>query len=263
MRYLLALILLGLFLGGSPAMVFAQTDSNDDLPIDPPTAEELRLIFRPLILAALPNPLLSQDMNWGHQEMVTNGIRWEKKGILLKPHKMEALKNDGTWRKIEMTAVDPDKNLKLLIANVKQPENGKITFDAVMSLNTDFKFEQQVWKAGVRLYSGETRGRVIPILHMKCESTSRVEKNGTGFPDLVFRMRIVEAKLNYEGFRVEHTLGVGGDAAKILGDTAHDVVKIVKPSLERRMLEKANQTIVKAGDSKEIRISIGKLLEGK
>ncbi len=256
-------LLLLLLLVLSPTTLFAQGKPDDDLPIDPPTAAELTMIFRPLILAALPTPLVSQDMNWGHQSMVPNGIRWEKKGILLKPHTMEALKNDGTWRKIQMTAVDPDKNLKLNITNVKQPENGKITFDANMSMNTDFKFEQQIWKAGVRLYSGETRGRVVPILNMKCESTSRVEKNGKGFPDLVFRMRITEAKLSYEGFRIEHTLGVGGDAAKILGDTAHDVVNLVKPTLEKRMIEKANQTIVKAGDSKEIRLSIGKLLEGK
>jgi hypothetical protein len=35
------------------------------------------------------------------------------------------------------------------------------------------------------------------------------------------------------------------------------LVKQVKPSLERRLLDKANAAIIKAGDSKEVRIGLG------
>ena len=43
-----------------------------------------------------------------------------------------------------------------------------------------------------------------------------------------------------------------GDRAAVM-----KLVKQVKPSLERRLLDKANAAIIKAGDSKEVRIGLG------
>jgi hypothetical protein len=38
---------------------------------------------------------------------------------------------------------------------------------------------------------------------------------------------------------------------------------IWRPSLEHRLIDKANAAIVKAGDTKEVRLGIGKLFERK
>ena len=232
-------------------------------PIDAPEAEEMARIMRVLVLAAMPNPLVAQEFDWGKQRMSPIGIKWERNGLILKPKTMEKLANDGTWRKIRVEADDADKNMMLDVKNVQQPEKGKLTFDVLLTLKTNIKFEQQIWKAGHRLYSGETRARCRPILKLKVESTSRTEKTGGLIPDLVFRMRVTEANLSYDNLVVEHTAGVGGEAAKILGEAMHDCLNKWKPSLERDMLARANQAIVKAGDTKEIRISLAKLLDAK
>ena len=77
------------------------------------------------------------------------------------------------------------------------------------------------------------------------------------------RMRVKEAKLNYYDLTVEHTAGVGGDLAKTFGDVFHEAVKTLKPSLEQKLLSKANAAIVKAADTKEVRLGLGKLFGGK
>jgi hypothetical protein len=59
---------------------------------------------------------------------------------------------------------------------------------------------------------------------------------------------------------VIHLPGLGGDAAKVLGEAVLGTIKQVHPSMERRLLEKANAAIVKAGDTKEVRISFKALL---
>ena len=41
------------------------------------------------------------------------------------------------------------------------------------------------------------------------------------------------------------------------------MVKQMRPSLEKDMLEKANRAIVKAGDTKEVKLGLGKLFDGK
>jgi hypothetical protein len=228
-----------------------------------PPADELASVMRTLLTAALPSPLVAKEFNWGHQVEVMNGITWEGDGILKKPHKQKKLKNDGVWRKIRVEAFDPEKNLTLAVKNVQQPEKGKLTFDIVVALQTRITFEQQVWTRGTRLYSGETRARCRPIVLLKCESTSRVTKTGGLIPEVVFRMRVLDATLSYDEFRVDHTAGVGGELAKVMGDALHDTIKLWKPSLEKDMKEKAQQAIVKAGDTKEVKLGLGRLLDGK
>ena len=241
----------------------AAADPPPSRPAEPPSAEELAAIMKALLVSALPDPLVEQSSNWGHQSTVMNGVTWEKDGILLKPHKQKKLKNDGTWRRIKVEAVNPDKNLTLIVRNVQQPEKGRLTFDLVLALPTRIHFEQQIWKRGVKLYGGSTRASCRPILALKCESTSRAVKADGSLPDVVFRLRVLDAKLTYDQFKVEHTAGVGGELAEVLGDAIHDMIKQLKPSLERDMLEKANRAIVKAGDTKEVKLGLGRLFDGK
>jgi hypothetical protein len=80
---------------------------------------------------------------------------------------------------------------------------------------------------------------------------------------VVVRLRVTEAQLFYEKLVVEHTAGVGGDAARILGDAVIDTVRRVKPDLERDLVAKANAAVVKAADTREVRLSLDSLLKGR
>jgi hypothetical protein len=228
-----------------------------------PSAEQLARIIRGMILPVLPAPLVEQKYNWGNQRDVIVGVKWEKEGILLRPHLLKKMHNDGIWRQIQVEADHPETNLKVQIQDIRVPEKGKLTFSTCLSLQTNIKFEQQFWRAGTRLYSGETRARARVVLKLNCESTSRFEKKPDSLiPDYVFRLRVTAASLSYDNFVCEHTVGVGGDVAKILGEAILETVNQLKPSLERKLLEKANAKIVKVADTKEVRLSLTQMLEG-
>ncbi len=255
MRYaLLSMLLCGGY-GISPA---SAADA------EPPSAAELAGALRNLLLPNLPNPLVEQDFNWGHQENVPVGVKWERIGIFLKTEIQKKAHNDGIWRRIAVTADNPDKMLQLGIKDVQLPQTGQLTFAMNVEMPVHVKFEQQFWKSGTRIYSGETRARSKVVLQLQCESTSRFEKKPNSFfPELVMRLRVKEAKLNYYDLTVEHTAGVGGDLAKVIGDAIHDTVKTLKPSLEQKLLVKANAAIVKAADTKEVRLGLSKLFGAK
>src|SRR5262245_9310683 len=255
MRFLLTTSLLA----GLSSPAFAGPPSAEA----PPAADELARSMRALLTAAMPTPLFEQSMNWGHQREVMNGVTWEKEGLLLKPNKQKKLKNDGVWSKLKMEAVNPDKRIMLAVQDAQKPEKGRVTFDVVVTLATRITLEQQVWKNGVRLYSGETRARCRPILFLKCESTTKVQKTDSALPDVLFRMRVLNAKLTYDQFKVEHTAGLGGEMAEQLGDALHGLIKQLRPSLEKDALDKASKAIVKAGDTKEVKLGLGKLFDGK
>jgi hypothetical protein len=231
---------------------------------DPADVKALETTLRPLLLKNLPDPLVSSAPGWGRQEEGVVGVKFHKDGLRLRSEAIRGMRNDGAWRKVEVRAVNPAQTLALGITDAAYPEPGRATFNAMIGTDCNIRFEQQIWRNGTRLYSGETRARCRAAVLLKCEATSRTEKKeGSFLPDVVLRLRVTEAQLFYEKLVVEHTAGVGGDAARLLGEAVIDTVRRVKPDLERDLLAKANAAVVKAADTREVRLSFDGLLRGR
>jgi hypothetical protein len=202
--------------------------------------------LRTFVLDFLPDPLYEDAKNWGTQKAGPRG----------------KMKNHGRWVKVRITGGNLKDNLKLRIDHVKK-EPGRTFFTVFITLDANVLVERQTWKLGARVYSGETRARVRMVLTLNCELTSRVDQ-GTGWlPDMVFRLRVLQSAFDHEHPVVEHTAGVGGDAARLLGELLLGIVKAAKPNLERDLKSKVNAAILKAGDTKEVRVSLADLLAGK
>jgi hypothetical protein len=230
---------------------------------DPADVKALEKTLRTLLLKNLPDPIVQSASGWGRQEEGVVGVKFHRDGLKLRSEQIKGLRNDGTWRRVSVRAANPDKTLAVGITDAAFPEPGRTTLTAMIGVDCALKFEQQLWRNGTRLYSGETRGRCHAAVLLKCEIVSKTEpKPGSFIPDLVFRMRVTDAQLFYENVVIEHTAGVGGDAAKILGEAVLDTVKRVKPDLERDLLAKANAAIVKAADTRDVRVSFDALLKG-
>ena len=234
----------------------------------PPPAhdtKELAATVRQLLVANLPEPLVEANLGWDTQREVTLGVKWEKAGLVrLKPVVVKDVKNDGHWQKVHLHAKEPAKTLTVAVTNIRVPEVGKTLFDAHIGLDSNIVYEQQIWTAGKRIYSGETRARCRAELHCVVELTDKVEfKAGSLLPTITLRVRVSAANLSYKDLVCEHTLGVGGDAAKLIGKALLEVLKKVQPNTEKDLLAKANSAIVKAADTKEVRVELDKLLGKK
>ena len=57
---------------------------------------------------------------------------------------------------------------------------------------------------------------------------------------------MLRSDLKYDNVVVEHTAGVGGSAAKMIGEAVHRALTRHRPSLERELLARANAAIVQA-----------------
>ena len=147
--------------------------------------------------------------------------------------------------------------LKTIDASRKQ------TFKVFLTFQMGVNYEQQNWESGIRLWSGSVRARAQVKLNMECESLLRVEIDKNFLPDFILRLRVTNAKVSYDNFVVEHLNGVGGSTARVLGDAVHECMKQWKPSIERDLLDKASQAVVKTADTKEIRIGFSSLLKKK
>ena len=174
--------------------------------------------LRELLVRNLPSPLYEGSWGWGRTARVTTGIKWTGSGLHTHAHAKKDEKNDGTWRKVRITAENVPSGLVLELRNIQHPEPGRTTFEVFLALNARVDFEQQKWKAGVRLYSGSVRARLRIQLALDCELISRLEWQSQLSPDAVFRLHVERSHLTYRDLVVEHIAGVGGDAARLLGE---------------------------------------------
>jgi hypothetical protein len=254
---------------GVVLVVAGAARADDEIPSDSPlnvlgsgTTDELAGRLRGLLVKYAPETLFEHSYDWGKTRLVADGVEW--KGRLgLKPQVQYKDKNDGVWRKLAVTADDLPNTLILDIRHVRNPEDGKVTFDTFVAFDAKVHYEQQNWESGVKLYAGSARFRVRVQALVKVEVTTRVEPNGTIFPDTVFRMRATHADVRFDNFTAEHVAGLGGEGAKLLGDAARGLVHDLKPTLEHDLLTKGDAAIVKAADTKEIRLSLAGLFKGK
>jgi hypothetical protein len=218
-----------------------------DVPSLPtPSEAELARILREMLLARIPDPLYHAEPGWGKQVPA-----------LIDHNKM---RNEGVWRKLRATANNPAQSLIVEVRNVKEPAPAKMTFDLLVALDVWLDFEQQIWERGIRIYSGSSKARSKVWTALAIEVTTRFDGKGL-LPDLIVHIHVTKADVRYSKFELIHTAGIGGDGAKLLGEAMQGLLKDLHPSLEKEMLQKADAAIIKAGDSKEVRISLGKLLK--
>jgi hypothetical protein len=228
------------------------------------TLDSLAGTFRGLLLHNVPNPLYETDSNWGHKKEVPNGLKWTGNVLPLHPHVTHSEKNDGVWRKVRVTAKNANDTLVFDLRNLQQPEPSRKSFEAVLAFDAEVNFDEEKWRAGVRTLAFSVRARLRVRLHLWCEVTSRSETPpGSLIPDVIFRLRVTKADLGYDNLVVEHIAGIGGEAAKVMGDTIHGVLRDFRPQMERHLLDRANAAIVKAGDTREVRLSLTSLFEQK
>ena len=240
-------------------------------PIDPRAAlaalgdgslDALSGSLRGFLVRALPSPLYADDSHWGRQKEVAVGLTWKGKGLDVHPEPRTKPKNHGKWWRVRVTAPNLADTLVFDLRDVQTPEPGRMLFTAFASFDADIDYDREVWDEGVRLYSAGVRARMRVKLTLQCEAMSHVEKTGV-LPEAVFRLRVVKANCGFDNFVVEHIAGVGGEAAKLAGDAARGGLKQWHPSFERHLLEKADAAIVKAADTKEVRVGLSKLLGKK
>jgi hypothetical protein len=232
-----------------------------------PTAEEaatLAKTLRTLMLANMPDPLVKANDGWGKQKEYVVGPVMLRNSKRFGPEAPRQMVNEGLWRRFTVQAVKPQESLKLAIAELGRPEANKTLITLNSEMDISFRMEQQLWTRGHQLYSGETRGHCKGGLILKAEIISKSEKKpGAFFPDITLIVKVTDAKLFYDKIVIDHTAGLDGADAKAAGDFVIDLVKAIKPDLEKQLLDKANAAILKAANEKEIKIQLDKIISGK
>lgn len=228
----------------------------------PPLAgnsEELAVLLRGFLADNLPETLFERDVNWGQQRKVP-ALRFD--GV--RPTIRHPLKNDGIWKKIRFTTNDLKQTLDFRLGNWQHLNADVMRFNMAIAFDAKVHYEQQSWESGVRLLSTSARARMRVRLNLVCEVVMRTETKASELlPDLVFRLRVVQSDLDYDDVVFEHLAGMGGTGARWMGELVHGAIQTFRPSLEENLKDRANTAIVRAADTREVRVGLGSLLKTK
>jgi hypothetical protein len=232
----------------------------DDAPaplsvLAPNSLDALSGTLRGILVRSLPDPLYEASPGWGRMKYVARGLEWHG----LRPEIQRSHKNNGTWQKVRFRADNPADTLVLDLRHLQFPEPGRLTFDVLLAFDAHVDYTHQEWENGHKLYDGSVRARLRLKLKLSCEATTRLEANGGLLPDAVFRLHVTRADLGYDNLVTEHIAGVGGELAKVIGDAFRGGLKQWRPSLEGELLTRADAAIVKAGDTREVRVHLADL----
>jgi hypothetical protein len=224
--------------------------------VEPAPSLPVAELIKPFLVKAIPPVLYEHSRNWGKTSRVPHAVHWHG----LRPEIKSTQRNDGHWQKVRLSPRNLAGTLDFRIAPPKRIDAERESFQVYLSFVAGIDYEHQLWESGVRLYSGSTRARMRVKLWMDVENTMRWDKKSF-LPDLVVRLRATRAKLAYDDLVVEHTAGVGGSAAKLIGEAIEGLIHEFQPNLERRLLDKASAAIIRAADTREVRLGLGGILK--
>lgn len=208
------------------------------------TTDALAGSIRGYLVRTLPNPLYEASPGWGNTARTWRGT-----------------KKQGQWRKIHVTALNPADTLVFDIRDAHLKEPGVLAFTAFLGFEARVEHRWQRWAAGVMLYDTSVRARFHSRVTLQCEVAFRLECGSLMLPELVCQLRVAKSDIQFDHVVVEHIAGLGGDAAEVLGDTIRGGLRQWHPSLERKLLGKAEASLVRAADAKEVRFRLTQFLQ--
>jgi hypothetical protein len=217
--------------------------------------------LREVLIRHLPDPLYEALPGWGRTTMGVDGIHWRGRGLRVRPEVVRRPRNDGTWRKVRVTAPALRDTLVFELRDVRHPSALRLDFRVFVSFDVRAEVQQQQWETGTRLYSASLRAKARVKLTLDCEAEAKLEAGKGWVPDAVFRLRVTGADLRYDNLQVEHVAGIGGTAARLLGEVFRSSIGQLDPSLEKDLLARANEAVIRAGGEREVRVNLTKLLK--
>jgi hypothetical protein len=227
-----------------------QADIDDDdqsgVPID--AGEKIDALITKLVLKNIPHQF-HENKDWGRQELRFSGIDLRRDGLKIRTRRKRKMVNHGTWRKYEVSLLNPADQFSISVKNMRSSDEGKMAFDVHVGANLKIDGRQAKWVNGVQVFNVSIDGKTK--IELKTTIELRTLMDMTKFPpDLVFRPHATVAEILLKDFRIDRISKVGGELTQ-------QVSRIAKRSIEGRL--EAEETKVLSKLNKEFENNADKL----
>ncbi len=210
----------------------------------PMNVEPFQQLVRDLILRDLKEKYTDQK-HWGQKAKVD---RTRIKGKWFEPRlETENVEvNDGLWQRVEVTLVEPDKNLQVELRN-RSSDSGDAAFSLILQAKIAGEAHIERWRQGIKglnatvLFDATVRVRVDTRLGIRFEP-------GKLLSDVVLDPKVTAVELELIDFDLRKVGVLGRDVARELSNPLKPVLAHELKRREPKIVEKINAAIDKRRD---------------
>jgi hypothetical protein len=223
------------------------------------SSEKLDQLLTSLVLDSLPHDYVDEK-DWGRQSERWDGVDMKFKDGKLRTHRRKKLVNHGTWKRYTAELMNPDEEFSVRVNNMRQRDDGAMTFDVECSAHVKLHARQSKWVKGVQLYSISADGHARLNLAVSMELKTHLDI--TKFPpDLIFDPKAIAADIEVQELRIDRISKAGGEFAQ-------QVTRGVRSTLDEKIAEKEQKLVEKINgefeeNKKSLRLSISEAAKNK
>lgn len=249
MRYLQLSILAFALFAEMPRSVPAQESTAAPEPLNALGPDSL---VRSLLLANLPREY-ENTKQWGKTKPRWDGLHISLDGMRIKTKRRWKDVNHGTWTRYKAILVDPEHQLAIQFANLRQTPTQIAAFDLTVDARLTLTGRLSEWQQGIQLYSFSTEADAAVRLTMSCEA--RFTFDASKFPpDVLIAPRVTAAQLDLREFNLRRISDADGPLVRKLGDSVQDILQDEINERRGKLVEKMNRALDK--QSGKLRLSV-------
>ncbi len=205
-------------------------------------------------------PTYEDDRKWGQQKEVWDGVKvWREDGRLETKRKTK-LVNAGTWTRYTIAIVEPEKNLHVEFHRLETLSNGSIAFAVSVECPLEVFGRLSQWARDVQVIS--LSANADAACRLTIEGTVEFQMNLLKLPpDIAIKPHVDNAHIDLTQYRVRRISQVGGDFAKVLGNSLRGVVDEKLDDMNAKLVDKINAQLAK--NSKRLSFSTQDWLRSK
>lgn len=185
------------------------------------------------------------EKDWGTTDRRWDGIQIKRRGPLRLTTKRKWKEvNHGTWKRYEITQIDPQENLTMRIENVRDAGAGKVGFDVRLSSKLHVFGRLAKWAKGVQVYNVSADADADVEMQIQCEVGMKLDIRKFP-PDVIMAPEVTSADLQVADFRLQKVSKLRGPLVRELSGS---VQKLLVDKIEEkrdRLPEKINRQIAK------------------
>ena len=189
-----------------------------------------------------------QDKDWGKTDKRWDGLKVQRNGWLrVTTRRRWKEVNHGTWKRYEITQIDPNENLTLQIDNVRDAGKGKVGFDVSVTSKLHVHGRTANWAKGVQLYSVSADADAQVQMRLSCEVGMKLDILKFP-PDVVLIPEVTRADLDVTDFQLQSVSKLEGPVVKQFSKSVHSFLLDKIEEKRDQLPKKINRQIAKNED---------------
>ena len=236
-----------------PVLALAETPLDELGKMPAAQREALSRTVRSILIESLPKEL-RDDQDWEAKKRVFAGLKIAREQDALLIDKQTKEVNHGLWRRIEVTPVDPEKNLRFEIVSAKSIAPNRFAFELVAAAPLHATLRVERWRMGLKMLNFKSEADTTIEMRLHGEVGFRTDWQGT-VGQILLQPQLTSVDLRLLEFDLQRLGLVQGKLAEELGDFATKPLSRQLDKQEATVLAKINTALTERHDQLALKVN--------